>query len=158
MTEHLTVVDHPLVQHKLTMMRQSETTTAEFRKLLRELTQLLAYEVTRDLPLTTTTIETPMETMEAPILADPNAFVSMALPAMSRQYEAWLKARAARVYLPIEIRVMAFNRRTGAWPTAIEEIVDDEIPIDPATGEPLKLFPAPNENDPPQVGRADLLD
>ena len=68
MTEHLTVVDHPLVQHKLTMMRQSETTTAEFRKLLRELTQLLAYEVTRDLPLTTTTIETPMETMEAPIL------------------------------------------------------------------------------------------
>ena len=98
------------------------------------------------------------DAMEAPILADPNAFVSMALPAMSRQYEAWLKARAARVYLPIEIRVMAFNRRTGAWPTAIEEIVDDEIPIDPATGEPLKLFPAPNENDPPQVGRADLLD
>ena len=68
MTEHLPVVDHPLVQPKLTMMRQSETTTAEFRKLLRELTQLLAYEVTRDLPLTTTTIETPMETMEAPIL------------------------------------------------------------------------------------------
>lgn len=68
MTEHLTVVDHPLVQHKLTMMRQTETTTAEFRQLLRELTQLLAYEVTRELPLTTTTIETPMETMEAPIL------------------------------------------------------------------------------------------
>lgn len=68
MSEHLTVVDHPLVQHKLTMMRQTETTTAEFRQLLRELTQLLAYEVTRELPLTTTTIETPMETMEAPIL------------------------------------------------------------------------------------------
>ena len=68
MTEHLTVVDHPLVQHKLTIMRQTETSTAEFRQLLRELTQLLAYEVTRELPLTTTTIETPMESMEAPIL------------------------------------------------------------------------------------------
>ncbi|CUH81294.1 Uracil phosphoribosyltransferase [Tritonibacter multivorans] len=68
MSEHLTVVDHPLVQHKLTIMRQTETSTAEFRQLLRELTQLLAYEVTRELPLTTTTIETPMESMEAPIL------------------------------------------------------------------------------------------
>ncbi len=69
MAEHLTVVDHPLVQHKLTLMRDKSTSTAEFRRLLREITQLLAYEVTRDLPLTSTPVETPMEDMEAPILA-----------------------------------------------------------------------------------------
>ena len=69
MTDHLTVVDHPLVQHKLTLMRDKGTSTAGFRRLLREITQLLAYEITREMPLTTTTIDTPMEEMEAPILA-----------------------------------------------------------------------------------------
>ena len=69
MSEHLTVVDHPLVQHKLTLMRDKGTSTAGFRRLLHEITQLLAYEITRDMPLTTTTIETPMEEMESPILA-----------------------------------------------------------------------------------------
>ena len=64
----VTVVDHPLVQHKLTIMRNKETSTAGFRRLLREISLLLGYEVTRDLELTTTTIETPMETMEAPTL------------------------------------------------------------------------------------------
>jgi uracil phosphoribosyltransferase len=64
----VTVVDHPLVQHKLTIMRNRETSTASFRRLLREISLLLGYEVTRDLELTTTTIETPMETMEAPTL------------------------------------------------------------------------------------------
>ena len=65
----LTVVDHPLVQHKLTLMRRKETSTAEFRRLLREISQFLAYEVTRDLPLTRRTIETPLTEMEAPVLA-----------------------------------------------------------------------------------------
>lgn len=69
MSEHLTVVDHPLVQHKLTLMRDKGTSTAGFRRLLREITQLLAYEITREMPLTTTPIETPMEEMDAPILA-----------------------------------------------------------------------------------------
>ena len=64
----VTVVNHPLVQHKLTVMRNKETSTAGFRRLLREISLLLGYEVTRNLELTTTTIETPMETMEAPIL------------------------------------------------------------------------------------------
>ena len=64
----VTVVNHPLVQHKLTIMRNKETSTAGFRRLLREISLLLGYEVTRNLELTTTTIETPMETMEAPIL------------------------------------------------------------------------------------------
>ena len=69
MSEHLTIVDHPLVQHKLTLMRDKGTSTAGFRQLLREITLLLAYEVTRDIPLTTRNIETPMEEMDAPILA-----------------------------------------------------------------------------------------
>ena len=66
--EHLTVVDHPLVQHKLTLMRRTETSTAEFRRLLREISQLLAYEVTRELPMTTKRIQTPMQEMDAPVL------------------------------------------------------------------------------------------
>ncbi|QPH55113.1 uracil phosphoribosyltransferase [Pontivivens ytuae] len=68
MTQHLTVVDHPLVQHKLTLMREKGTSTAVFRQLLREISHLLAYEVTRDLPMTTTQIDTPLTEMEAPTL------------------------------------------------------------------------------------------
>ena len=69
MTQHLTIVDHPLVQHKLTLMREKETSTAGFRQLLREISLLLAYEVTRELPLTTKVIETPLCEMDAPVLA-----------------------------------------------------------------------------------------
>src|SRR5690606_1830957 len=64
----VTVIDHPLVQHKLTIMRDKETSTAGFRRLLREISLLLCYEVTRDLELTTRTIETPQIRMEAPTL------------------------------------------------------------------------------------------
>ncbi|MEL7091279.1 MAG: uracil phosphoribosyltransferase [Pseudomonadota bacterium] len=69
MSEHLTVVDHPLVQHKLTIMRDEATPTAVFRQLLREISQLLAYEITRELEMTTKTIRTPMTEMQAPTLA-----------------------------------------------------------------------------------------
>ncbi|HKQ95513.1 MAG TPA: uracil phosphoribosyltransferase [Aestuariivirgaceae bacterium] len=65
---NLTVVDHPLVQHKLTLMRDKDTPTAIFRHLLREISLLLGYEVLRDLPLEPKTIETPLATMKAPIL------------------------------------------------------------------------------------------
>ncbi len=64
----VTVVDHPLVQHKLTLMRDRHTSTASFRQLLREIALLLTYEVTRDLKMTTRHIETPLAPMEAPIL------------------------------------------------------------------------------------------
>jgi uracil phosphoribosyltransferase len=64
----LTIVDHPLVLHKLTLMRDRETSTAGFRQLLREISLLLAYEITRDLPLTSKTVETPLAEMEAPVL------------------------------------------------------------------------------------------
>ncbi len=68
MLDHLTVVAHPLVQHKLTLMREKDTSTASFRKLLREISLLLAYEVTRELPMTTKRIETPLEPMDAPAI------------------------------------------------------------------------------------------
>ena len=68
MQDHLTVVSHPLVQHKLSIMRDKETSTASFRKLLREISLLLAYEVTRNLPMTTKRIETPLEPMDAPVI------------------------------------------------------------------------------------------
>ena len=67
-TQNLTVVTHPLVQHKLTLMREKDTSTASFRQLLREISLLLAYEVTRNLPMTTKKIETPICAMDAPAI------------------------------------------------------------------------------------------
>jgi uracil phosphoribosyltransferase len=61
----VTVIDHPLVQHKLTLLRKKETTTGDFRRLCREISLLLGYEVLRDLPLEPITIETPLEQMQA---------------------------------------------------------------------------------------------
>ena len=63
------VIDHPLVQHKLTLLRKAETSAAVFRALLREISMLLAYEVTRDMPLTYVPITTPLAPMQAPVLA-----------------------------------------------------------------------------------------
>jgi len=65
----LIVVGHPLVQHKLSLMRNRNTSTAEFRRLLREISLLLAYEATRDLPLEATEIDTPLERASFPRLA-----------------------------------------------------------------------------------------
>ncbi len=64
----VTVINHPLVQHKLTIMRKKETSTAGFRRLLREISTLLCYEVTRDLDLTVERIETPLAEIDAPVL------------------------------------------------------------------------------------------
>lgn len=65
----LHIVDHPLIQHKLTIMRQKETSTNVFRQLLHEITVLMGYELTRDLPLSHRHIETPIGPMQAPTLA-----------------------------------------------------------------------------------------
>ena len=69
MNDRVTHIQHPLIQHKLTLMRQKETSTAKFRQLLDEISMLLAYEVTRDMPTEKVTIETPFATMDAPMLA-----------------------------------------------------------------------------------------
>ncbi|MCH9688100.1 MAG: uracil phosphoribosyltransferase [Deltaproteobacteria bacterium] len=69
MTGEVHCIAHPLIQHKLSLMRRKETSTSNFRALLQEIAMLLGYEVTRDLPLENRTIETPLTTMEAPFLA-----------------------------------------------------------------------------------------
>jgi uracil phosphoribosyltransferase len=68
MSKHLTIINHPLVQHKLSLMRRKETPSATFRQLLWETSMLLAYEVTRDLPLTTISLDTPLCRMQAPVI------------------------------------------------------------------------------------------
>ncbi|MDG1861315.1 MAG: uracil phosphoribosyltransferase [SAR324 cluster bacterium] len=68
MPENFQVISHPLVQHKLSLMRNKSTSTQGFRKLIREVGTLLAYEVTKDLPLIYEEIETPLMKMEAPFL------------------------------------------------------------------------------------------
>ena len=62
------VIDHPLVQHKLTLMREKERSTNSFRRLLHEISMLMAYEVTREMPTQLVEIETPLEKMQAPMI------------------------------------------------------------------------------------------
>jgi uracil phosphoribosyltransferase len=69
MNPDFTLITHPLIQHKLTFMRNETTTTDNFRRLLREISQMLAYEVTRDLPTELTTINTPLATIESPVIS-----------------------------------------------------------------------------------------
>lgn len=73
----LHVIDHPLIQHKLSLMRDKTTPTILFRQLLREIGLLMGYEITRDLPLELRPIETPIEAMEAPHLACDVSIVSI---------------------------------------------------------------------------------
>ncbi|MEI6834397.1 MAG: uracil phosphoribosyltransferase [bacterium] len=72
------VINHPMVQHKLTAMREKNTKTGEFRSLLSEISMFLGYEVLRDIPMTTRRIDTPVATMDAPVMAGRNmAFISI---------------------------------------------------------------------------------
>ena len=69
MADNVFVISHPLAQHKLTHLRRKETSTAEFRQLIREVGALMLYDLTRDLPLMDIEIETPIARMKAPVLA-----------------------------------------------------------------------------------------
>src|ERR1700760_773154 len=97
----VTVVDHPLVQHKLTLMRDKRTPTAHFRQLLREIALLLTYEVMRPLRLTTIRIETPVAGMDAPILEGKKPVFASILRAGNGLLEGMLdlvpSARAAHI-------------------------------------------------------------
>lgn len=66
---NLFILDHPLIQHKLTHMRARERSTGGFRTLLREISLLMGYEITRDLPMTSERVETPLAAMDAPVIA-----------------------------------------------------------------------------------------
>ncbi|HAX88818.1 MAG TPA: uracil phosphoribosyltransferase [Cyanobacteria bacterium UBA11370] len=79
MLPKVTIIDHPFVQHKLTLMRQADTSTAKFRQLMKEVGGLLAYEVTRDLPLKYEPIKTPIAPMLAPMLASEKKMVIVSI-------------------------------------------------------------------------------
>jgi uracil phosphoribosyltransferase len=100
---NINVIDHPLIQHKLTKMRDKNTSTAGFRRLLREISHLLCYEVTRNLELTTESIETPMTEMSAPVLAGKKLVFASILRAGNGLLEGMLdlvpSARVAHVGL-----------------------------------------------------------
>jgi len=100
---NVNVIDHPLIQHKLTKMRDKNTSTAGFRRLLREISHLLCYEVTRNLELTSESIETPMTEMSAPVLAGKKLVFASILRAGNGLLEGMLdlvpSARVAHVGL-----------------------------------------------------------
>jgi uracil phosphoribosyltransferase len=79
MNNQINIIEHPLIQHKLTLMRKAETSTTKFRHLLKEISLLLAYEVTRDLPLKYESIQTPLASMSAPILAPDKKLVLVSI-------------------------------------------------------------------------------
>ncbi len=96
--KELHVVRHPLVQHKLSLMRRKETSTQQFRQLLDEIALLLAYEVTRDFPLSTMRIETPIAEMDAPVIEGKKLVVISILRAGEGLLNAFLRiVPAARV-------------------------------------------------------------
>lgn len=90
-TPNVTVIDHPLVQHKLTLMRQKERSTNSFRALMAEISMLLAYEVTRDLTLIYEEIETPLAKMRAPLLEGKKVVLINILRAGSGMVEGMLR-------------------------------------------------------------------
>ena len=85
------VIEHPLIQHKLSLMRRRETSTSNFRNLLQEIAMLLGYEVTRDLPLATQEIETPLAKMNAPFLAGKKVVLISVLRAGNGLLDGMLK-------------------------------------------------------------------
>jgi uracil phosphoribosyltransferase len=92
MPSNVVVIDHPLVQHKLTHLRQKERSTSSFRALLTEISILLAYEVTRDLPIAYETIETPMATMaRAPVIDGKKVVIMSILRAGTAMTEGMLQ-------------------------------------------------------------------
>ena len=98
MNPKVTVIDHPMVQHKLTLLRQKERSTNSFRTLLSEISMLLAYEVTRDLPLVYQEIETPLAKMRAPLIDGKKVVLVNILRAGTGMVEGMLRILpAARV-------------------------------------------------------------
>lgn len=114
---NLYILNHPLIQHKLTQMRKVKTLKHEFRQLLREISLLMGYEITRDFSLTTEKIQTPLVEMEAPIIADPNPAIVPILRAGLGMADGLLELmpeadeghlgmyRDPRTHLPIEYLV-----------------------------------------------------
>ena len=134
----LTLIDHPLIQHKLTLMRDEGTAAAVFRQLLREIAHLMAYEVLRDLPLDQVRITTPLETIQSPKLAGKKLCFISILRAGNGLLEGMLdlvpSARVGHVGLyrdPVTLRPVEYYKK---FPRALEDRLC--IVVDPmlATG------------------------
>ncbi len=130
---NVTVVTHPLVQHKLSIMRDKQTSTASFRRLLREISLLLCYEVTRDLELTTKSIETPMQEMDAPMLKGKKLVFASILRAGNGLLEGMLdlvpSARVAHVGLYRDHKTLQAVEYYYKAPSDLEDRV--VIAVDP---------------------------
>ena len=114
MPENLQVISHPLVQHKLSLMRKKSTSTQGFRTLIREVGTLLAYEVTKDLPLIYEEIETPLMKMDAPFLEGKKlCLVSILRAVMDCWMDLWnffhLRESATLGYTVIQKHWSQFN-------------------------------------------------
>ena len=95
---NLTVIDHPLVQHKLTFLRREETSTAGFRRLVKEISQMLCYEVTRDLPTENVNIRTPITEFASPVISGKKQCIVSILRASNGMLDGMLELlQAARV-------------------------------------------------------------
>jgi uracil phosphoribosyltransferase len=138
MAGSVTVIEHPLVQHKLTLMRQKERSTSSFRNLLAEISMLLAYEVTRDLPLVQTEIETPLATMRAPLLDGKKVVLINILRAGSGMLDGMLRilpsARVGHIGLYRDPKTLGAVEYYFKMPAEIHD--RDVIVVDPmlATG------------------------
>ncbi|GLK68607.1 uracil phosphoribosyltransferase [Hansschlegelia plantiphila] len=134
----VTVCDHPLVQHKLTLLRDKTCSTADFRLLLREVSLLLAYEVTRDLPVELVEIETPIQRMSAPRLSGKKLVFASILRAGNGLIDGMLdlvpSARVAHVGIYRDHETLAAKRYFFKAPAGLSERL--VIVVDPmlATG------------------------
>ena len=132
------VLDHPLVQHKLTLMRRKDASTNSFRRLLNELSSLMAYEVTRDMPMQDIEIETPLETMTAKVIDGKKLVLVSILRAGNGILEGMLNvvpgARVGHIGLYRDPKTLTAVEYYFKMPTEMHE--RDAIVVDPmlATG------------------------
>ncbi len=138
MTAALTVISHPLVQHKLTLMRQKDLSTHGFRRLLGEVGMLMAYEVLRDMPTQLVEIETPLERMNAPMIDGKKTVFVVVMRAgeglLNGMLEVVPGARVGHIGLYRDPATLQAVEYYCKLPTAMEE--RDAIVLDPmlATG------------------------
>lgn len=136
--ENVNIINHPLIQHKLSIMRDKNTNTSRFRQLLREISMLMGYEVTRNFQLTEVTIETPLATMKAPMLDGKKVVLVSILRAGNGILEGMLdlipSARVGHIGLYRDPKTLQAVEYYLKLPTEIDE--REMIVVDPmlATG------------------------
>jgi len=138
MSREVHVIDHPLVQHKLTLMRRKDTSTKSFRQLIHELSALLAYEVTRDIPMQEVQIETPLETTTGRVIDGKKTVLASILRAgngfLDGMLEVLPSARVGHIGLYRDPETLQAVEYYFKMPSGMEE--RDVIVLDPmlATG------------------------